>query len=281
VLTPVSIFLGLSTVINSQPQVDVYLLLMIMTGGLLAHISVNTLNEYFDFKSGLDFKTRRTSFSGGSGALPENPEIATSVLSLGLLSLVATVLIGLYFVWLRGLDIIPIGIIGILLVTTYTVWLTKRPFLCLISPGLGFGFIMVLGTYFVLTGEYSTLPWLASIIPFFLVNNLLLLNQYPDISADTDVGRRHFPIAYGTNISNIMYGLFVLATIVSIIAGIIIGQFPALSLIALIPIPLALYSLTGAIKHGKSVGDYPQFLGANVLVAILTPLFLGISLIIG
>jgi len=281
VITPVSIFLGLSTVINDQPQVDVYLLLMIMSGGLLAHISVNTLNEYFDFKSGLDFKTRRTSFSGGSGALPENPEIATSVLSLGLLSLVATVLIGLYFVWLRGLDILPLGIIGILLITTYTVWLTKKPFLCLISPGLGFGFIMVLGTYFVLTGEYSTLPWLASIIPFFLVNNLLLLNQYPDISADTDVGRRHFPIAYGTNISNIMYGLFVLATIVSIIAGIIIGQFPALSLIALIPIPLALYSLTGAIKHGKSVGDYPQFLGANVLVAILTPLFLGISLIIG
>ncbi|MFW2373412.1 MAG: UbiA family prenyltransferase, partial [Gammaproteobacteria bacterium] len=136
-------------------------------------------------------------------------------------------------------------------------------------------------TYFVLTGEYSTLPWLASVVPFFLVNNLLLLNQYPDIKADTEVGRRHFPIAYGTGISNIMYALFVLATIASIFTGIILGYFPTLSLMALIPIPLAFYSLTGAIRHGESIGEYPQFLGANVLVSVLTPLLLAISLLIG
>ena len=280
VLTPVCIFLGFSTVINNQTEVDYYLLLMVMTAGLLAHISVNSLNEYFDFKSGLDFKTRKTSFSGGSGALPQNPEMATSVLSLGLLSLFATVAIGLYFVWLRGLEIIPLGMTGILLITTYTIWLTKKPLLCLISPGIGFGFAMVVGTYFVLTVEYSTLPWFASMIPFFLVNNLLLLNQYPDISADIEVGRRHFPIAYGTDMSNIIYALFVLATVATIITAIMLGHFPTLSLIALLPLPLAFYSLTGAIKHGEAIGEQPQYLGANVLVSVLTPLLLAISLVI-
>ena len=34
-------------------------------GLLLAHISVNTLNDYFDYRSGIDLETRRTPFSGG------------------------------------------------------------------------------------------------------------------------------------------------------------------------------------------------------------------------
>jgi len=35
---------------------------------LSAHIAVNTLNEYMDFKSGLDYETLKTPFAGGSGA---------------------------------------------------------------------------------------------------------------------------------------------------------------------------------------------------------------------
>ncbi len=53
-----------------------------------------------------------------------------------------------------------------------------------------------------------------------------------------------------------------------------------LSLIALIPMPLAIFSLYGAVKHGEAIGSYPQYLGANVAVTILTTLLLGISLVI-
>ncbi len=42
--------------------------MLALLGAFLAHISVNTLNEYFDFKSGLDLETIKTPFSGGSGA---------------------------------------------------------------------------------------------------------------------------------------------------------------------------------------------------------------------
>ena len=31
----------------------------------------------------------------------------------------------------------------------------------------------------------------------FLVNNLLLLNQFPDVQADQSIGRRHFPLVAG------------------------------------------------------------------------------------
>ncbi len=98
VLTPVCVFLGASTVIAAQTNVSLLLLVLALLGALLAHVSVNTLNEYFDYKSGLDFTTTRTQFSGGSGALPRNPEMLSAVFTVGIASLIATLMIGGFFI---------------------------------------------------------------------------------------------------------------------------------------------------------------------------------------
>ncbi|MCK4675699.1 MAG: prenyltransferase [Gammaproteobacteria bacterium] len=280
ILTFACVFLGASTVVASQLAVNLPLLMLALLGALLAHISVNTLNEYFDFKSGLDFETIKTPFSGGSGALPQNPEMVGTVLTVAIASSITLLTIGIYFVWQYGAGIIPIGITGLVLIATYTGWVNRHPFVCLIAPGFGFGFLMVAGTQFVLLGEYITLSWLVAVIPFFLVNNLLLLNQFPDIKADTNAGRYHFPIAYGVKRSTMVYGLFVFATIATIVVGVLTGSFPTLSLIALLPMPLAFFALYGAIKLGEKIGGEPQYLGANVAVTILTTLLLGVSLVI-
>ena len=279
-LTFVCVFLGASTVVANQLPVSLPLLMLALLGALLAHISVNTLNEYLDFKSGLDLETIKTQFSGGSGALPQNPEMLGTVLAVGVGSSIALLLIGSFFVWLYGTGIIPIGIIGLALIATYTSWINKHPFICLIAPGLGFGFLMVAGTQFVLQGQYTTLSWLVAVVPFFLVNNLLLLNQYPDIKADTNAGRYHFPIAYGVNRSNMVYGFFTLAVAAIIIGYVLTDLLPVISLMALLPMPLAFFSLYGAVKHAETIGNFPQYLGANVAVTILTTLLLGISLVI-
>jgi 1,4-dihydroxy-2-naphthoate octaprenyltransferase len=279
-LTPVCVLLGVSTVISKQENISLLLLVLALLGALLAHVSVNTLNEYFDFKSGLDFTTKRTRFSGGSGALPRNPEIVSAVLAVGVASLIASLMIGGFFVWKYGIKIVPIGAAGLVLIVTYTEWINRHPFLCLLAPGIGFGFLMVVGTHFVLAGEYALSPWLVAVIPFFLVNNLLLLNQYPDIQADARVGRNHFPIAYGVDRSNMVYALFALATISAIVIYVLSGHLPVSSLIALLPMPLAFFSLYGAIKYGEAIRDFPQYLATNVAVTLLTPLLLAISIII-
>jgi len=281
VLTPVCVFLGVSIVVSNQVNISLLLLSLVMLGALLAHVSVNMLNEYFDFKSGLDFATIKTQFSGGSGALPENPEMVGTVLTVATASLFVILMIGSYFIWKFGTSILPIGVAGLLIIVTYTGWINKHPFLCLIAPGIGFGFLMVAGTQFVLQGEYTPLSWLVAVVPFLLVNNLLLLNQYPDIQADANVGRNHFPIAYGVNRSNLIYGIFAFATPAIIVAYVLMEQLPVLSLIALLPMPLAFFALSGAIKYGETIGRFPQYLGANVAVTILTPLLLGVSIILG
>ena len=43
--------------------------------------------------------------------------------------------------------------------------------------------------------------------------------------------------------------------------------------------PLALFTLRGAIKYGASIGQHPQYLAANVAVTIFVPLLLAIALI--
>lgn len=281
ILTPVCVFLGASLVIARERPVDFFFLTLAFIGALSAHISVNALNEYFDFNSGLDLETQRTPFSGGSGALLVNPKMLRPVLVVGVIFLIATTLVGAYFTILYGWKIIPIGVVGVVLVVTYTRLINRSPYLCLISPGLGFGLLMVVGTQFVLEGHYSTLPWLVAFVPFFLVNNLLLLNQYPDIQADTNAGRRNLPIAYGIVNSNRVYGLFASITVVLVVGLVMLEYLPKLSLLALTPMPLALFSLRGIMKYGRHIGRYPQYLGANLAVAMLVPLILGVSIIFG
>ena len=281
ILSPICVFLGLSTSFATQPQVNLFIFVLIVIGAICAHISVNMLNEYFDFKSGLDLKTEKTAFSGGSGALPGPPKMANTILIIGLVFLIVTIIIGIYLIFERGIQILPIGIAGVVLIITYTQWLNRFPFLCLIAPGLGFGIMMVVGTHMILTEGHSYLPWLVSLVPFFLINNLLLLNQYPDIKADASVGRNTFPIAFGLGKSNFVYAIFLMAAYLSIVIYIAKGYIPNQSILAVIPIVFSLYALVGANKYASRIGDFPRYLGANVAAAILTPLLLGISIING
>ena len=97
-LLPLScLLLPLAYAISQGISINWLHVLFIVTGALAAHISVNMLNEYEDFKSGLDFHTQRTPFSGGSGILPAFPELAESVRIAAMACLLITVLIGLVF----------------------------------------------------------------------------------------------------------------------------------------------------------------------------------------
>jgi len=281
ILTPICVFLGTSTALAATGSVNYLTLLLVMLGAVCAHISVNTLNEHADFKSGLDLITIRTPFSGGSGALPGNPAMASMVLATGLVTLGITIAIGVYFTTHYGTLILPIGLIGVAIIVTYTKWINRWPLFCLIAPGLGFGTLMVVGTHAVLTGENAATAWLASLVPFFLVNNLLLLNQYPDIEADRQTGRNHLLIAHGTKAGTWAYTLMFLGAHASILLGVLIGYFPTLSLIALPAVLLSLFSMTGAVKYAGDIGQHPQYLAANVAASLATPLLLAIGITFG
>lgn len=280
ILPPACVALGAGTAVWSGSEINLFYLVIAFVGAVCAHISVNALNEYDDFKSGLDFNTRRTPFSGGSGTLPQRPDKAHVALITGMVTLSITAFIGIYFVYVRGPWILPLGVLGLITIATYTKWLTRNPFLCLIAPGLGFGPLMVMGTHFALTGSYSWTAFVASLVPFFLVSDLLLLNQFPDVEADRGFGRNHFPIIIGRKASVGIYSVFLGGAYLSIVLGYLAGVLPLGSLVALISIVLAITTVRGAARHANDIPKLIPYMGRNVVINIVTPVLLAISLFV-
>ncbi len=281
ILTPVCVLLGLATAVWTSGSVDIFHSVLALIGAISAHTSVNALNEYFDFKSGLDSITRRTPFSGGSGTLPENPELSRQALSTGLITFAITILIGSYFLSIRGLSLLPIGVLGLLIILSYTTWISRNPILCLIAPGVGFGLLMVMGTNLVLTGEYTWTAFIASLVPFFLVSDLLLLNQFPDVEADQAVGRRHLPIILGRRISSIIYGVFLLAAYLAIILGVWFEYLPKAGLLGLGSVLISVPAFLGAFMYSENISKLIPFMGLNVIINIVTPVLVAIGLFVG
>ncbi|NMP30343.1 prenyltransferase [Thalassotalea sp. M1531] len=279
VLTPICLFLAAALANFKGFHVSLIPLLIMLVTALLAHIAVNTLNEYYDFKSGLDLTTDKTPFSGGSGTLPARPDLASATLAIGVSSVVIIAILGLYLAFATTLAIIPFGLIGLLIVISYTQWLNKVPLLCLVAPGIGFSTIMIIGSYLTLTRELSIDIWLIGLIPFLQINNLLLLNQYPDVEADNANGRNTLPIRYGPNFSNVIYLLFAIIPFILLSLLISMQILPLLSYLAMVGLPFAVFACIGALKEKFGIGQQPKYLAANVACSLLTPLFLAISLL--
>jgi len=280
VLAPISVLVGVSVAVYESYPLNALYLALAFVGALLAHIAVNVLNEYFDYKSGVDFKTVRTPFSGGSGVLIEGLLNPRSVYIFGLACIAAIIAIGGYFYYVHGPAILPLGALGIVVVYFYTTHLTRSPLLCAIAPGLGFGPLMVLGTYFALTGTYSLAAGLASIVPFFLVSNLLLLNQFPDVEADASAARRHLPIVIGRKGSSDVYALLLLAAYVALVVSVLVGVLPYMALFGLLTLPLGLMAVKGARKYYDEIENLIPVMGRNVLLTLLLPLLMAIGIII-
>jgi len=275
------VFLGLATAVYAGFEISVLGAVLCFVGGVLAHGAVNAFNEYEDIKSGLDFKTNRTPFSGGSGTIVPVPEKLPIALWTGIISSVICVGIGVYFYLLHGWPILLLGAIGLFVIIVYTPWLNKVPLLCLIAPGFGFGTLMVVGTYFCLTGSFSWTALLASFVPFFLVSNLLLLNQFPDVDADRSVGRKHLPIMIGRRSSAVIYAVFGALTYVTLLLGVILGLFPLWTLLGLLSLIFAVPAALGALKNADNLQQLGPSMGQNVLLNLVTPFLMGIGFLVG
>ena len=252
--------------------------LLAFLGLLLCHISVNVLNDYFDYRSGIDLEVRRTPFSGGSGILPAALLKPRQVFWFGLVSFLLAVPIGVYFVIARGWLLLPLLLVAAICILLYTPFITKVGWPEW-APGVGMGALPVLGVYFVQTAAY-TLPAVVACIPSgILVHNLLLLNEFPDAEADGKAGRKTLPIIMGKAKAGIVYSVLTLVVYLWIIGGVVAGQMPAFSLLALLTLPLAIKAIQGALKP-QQMDKLAPAMANNVLVVLLTQLLLGIGYIL-
>ena len=255
---------------------DLLKFVLTLIGLVLAHSSVNILNDYFDYKSGIDLETNRTPFSGGSGILPAGLLKPKGVYMFGVGCLIAALAIGIYLTFVSGWQLLPLILLGGPVIFFYTSHLTKW----LVGEfwaGLGLGMLPVLGTYFVQTGRYSLGAFVASLAPGFLTANLLFLNEFPDVEADKKGGRYNLVIALGPkNASRLYAGLMVL-TYLSIIIGVVLKLMPPLTLIGFHSIFFAYKAVKITFKHYDNFQELLPALKANVLTVLVTDAFLALG----
>ncbi len=255
---------------------DLLKFVLTLLGLLLAHSSINILNDYFDYKSGIDLETTRTPFSGGSGILPNGLLKPKGVYMYGVGCLLAALTIGIYLTTISGWQLLPMIILGGLVIYFYTSHLTKW----LVGEfwaGLGLGILPVLGTYFVQTGRYSVEAVVASLASGFLTANLLFLNEFPDIGADKKGGRYNLVIALGPRNASRLYAGLMAMTYICIIGGVVFKLMPPLTLIGFHSIIFAFKAVRVTFKHYDNVQELLPALKANVLTVLVTNAFLALG----
>ncbi len=275
ILSPVLVILGVS-VAWREGYFDLLKFILTAVGLTLAHASVNVLNDYFDFKSGIDCFTTPTPFSGGSGILPKGLLKPESVYKFGLAGLSGAFLLGGYLAIVSGWQLIILVIIGGIVIYFYTSFLTKW-LIGELWAGLGLGTLPVIGTYFIQTGHFNSEILTVSLVPGFLTANLLLLNEFPDIEADRKGKRFHLVIALGRKKAAFLYALISLMAYFCIIGGVVAGIMPMTALIALIALIFAVKAIIKTFRYYDIIENLMPALKLNVVAILGTDILLAIG----
>ena len=262
----VSAALSLNWWLNSS--IDIFDAVLTFAGVLALHASVDLLNDFWDFKRGIDTTTKRTKMSGGTGVLPEGLLEPSTVYRAGILFLIIGSLIGTYFVFTDGIIIAVILGFAILSIYFYS---TK-----IVDSGLGEFFVavkgsmIVIGAFFIQSGQITMESILAGIVVGALSSMVLFIASFPDHDADKSKGRKTLVISVGKRKAAKLFWIFPIISYSAILCGVSIGLFPEFSLISFLSIPLMIKSGRGLQKNYDSVDDLVPFMSSTLTFSRLT-----------
>ena len=208
-----------------------------MAGVLALHASVDMLNDYHDYRRGIDSRTRRTGMSGGTGVLPEGLLEPEKVRRAGLALLAAGASAGAYFVYLQGWPVAALLAFAVVSVYMYS----GR----IVDTGLAEVFVaakgaaVVAGTYLIQSGGLGAEAAFAGAAAGCLSALVLFVTSFPDHDADKAGGRRTLVTLLGRRRAAPLFWVFAAAAYASVAAGALSGALPPSALLALAALPLA------------------------------------------
>lgn len=266
----IPVMLGAAIAAKRTGFFDWSLFWLSLTGGLFAQAGLNLTNDYYDYLTGDDVVNKTpTPFSGGSGLLTKGLLRPKEVFFAGIACFGAAVAIGLYLVYaLKGYLLLLIGGIGIFLAFFYTAGPFRIGYTRFgeLATGLGFGPIMVLGSYYVQTKQLSWEAFWASVPVCVLIALVLYINEFPDYEADRISGKKNTVVSIGKKKATGYYAFFIFLPYLIVAVGAVLRVFPALSLITLLTFPLAVKAAKIVNEHYDSI---KELLPANALTIVI------------
>ena len=215
-----------------------------LAASVLLHVGTNIINEIYDVRNGIDSITSpRASQSLLKGRMTES-----SAFKLAFGSFIGGSLLGVVLIAQRGWLVALLGVLGLALGYGYTAppfqYKYKRmglPFVfALMGP------LMVLGAYFVITGEFGMTPLMASLPIGFLVTAILHGNEWRDITDDARWGIGTFSALIGRKWAHMIYIGLVTSAYLAVVIAVLLHALPVQSLLALLSLPFFVRSIRSA-----------------------------------
>ena len=247
-------------------------------GCMVAHSGANLLSDYYDYKARVD----REGTFGSSGLLVEEIMKPEQIRRGAWIALFIAGGIGAYFVVLtpNGLFLLWLILIGGIFGVFYTAGPVEFKYRAFgdVAVFVSFGPAMVLGAYYVQAHHFSWGPVLYALPVGLLVDAILHSNNLRDIQNDKVVHIKTVPILIGERRAKIMYyGLVFGAYIVTVLL-VVLAQFPLLTLLTLLSLPLAI-KVVSMVRH-KDALPADKFAMIDAATAQLHLIF-GILMIVG
>ncbi|MCE4627212.1 MAG: UbiA family prenyltransferase, partial [Desulfurococcales archaeon] len=236
------------------------LLIIAVVGSVLLHAMVNVLNDYFDYKRGID--------RPGTGTVEYRPHpilhgILTprGTLTLGIgFGIVGLILAGIAAAMGRPYAL-TLGVLGFIVAFLYTgpPFPLKYNALGELGVYIAWGVLIPLGSYYLVTGELSIYPVLVALPLSILIVDVLLANNIRDIEADESAGITTLATVLGYKGSTILFkGLIYAAYIASFLVVVLNKTLVIAPLLALLTINEA-SKVAAMFDEGKAPPDaYPR-----------------------
>jgi len=212
------------------------LFLASLVASVLLHVGTNVVNEIYDVRKGLDAITSpRASHALVSGRVREREAFALAAVAFTLATAV-----GAGLVVARGWPVLLLGLLGVLGGAGYTMPPLQYKYRALGLPlvFLLMGPLMVVGSYYVITGRVAWPPVVASLPIGLLVTAILHGNEWRDTGEDARAGIRTLSISFGRGFAHLLFVSLIVSAYVVLSLAVALKALPPLSLLAMLSLPL-------------------------------------------
>ena len=170
---------------------------------VLAQVTSNFANEYYDFKRGSDKKGR----VGPRRGVTEGDITPRALRNVTFATLALACAVGCCLIPFGGLWLVPVGIA----IAVFALAYSAGPY-PLSYHGLGdvavlvfFGLVPVNFTYYVQAGAWSPFALLVSVAIGLMGVNVLLVNNYRDMEDDKEANKRTTVVIFGRKVAGSAY----------------------------------------------------------------------------
>jgi 1,4-dihydroxy-2-naphthoate octaprenyltransferase len=264
IASTVPMLVGASLSYSVTGGFDFLWFILSLMGIYLIEIGKNAINEYIDYKTGVDRNIapeNRTPFSGGKKTIVQGKLTLREVMYIALGTFASACGIGLLIVVFKEPRVLWVGLLGVLISIFYSVPPLKFAYRGLgeFAVGFTFGPLITLGIYLVMSGRFDFKVMIVGLPLGFLIANVLWINQYPDYEADMKCNKKNWVVRLGKEKGILVYGLlFILAYASFILVAALYRNI--IWLIGWISIPLAFRSVKIARKEFNNI---PKLIKAN------------------